>query len=206
MRRQCGFTLLELLVALVLLGLILSGLAQGVHFGLSAWNRQSQTATARDEIAAAERLLRGLIARAEPGSEDEKPGFVGLPGAMRWRTTLPVSAEMLDIRAVEAGLGVDGDGRLVLRLRPNPRAEALQRQTPLEEVLLVGLSHLEIAYWQPAEQDRPGEWLRQWGAGERAAKALPGLVRLRLVFPDGDRRHWPDIVLAPQREPRTSSR
>ena len=35
--RQSGFTLLELLVALVVLGLLVVGLTQGVRAGLTMW-------------------------------------------------------------------------------------------------------------------------------------------------------------------------
>ena len=38
-----GFTLLELLIALTVLGFLLAGLAQGVHFGLLAWRTGGTT-------------------------------------------------------------------------------------------------------------------------------------------------------------------
>jgi prepilin-type N-terminal cleavage/methylation domain-containing protein len=39
---NAGFTLLETLVSLVVVGLILSGLAQGFRFGIAAWDAQAR--------------------------------------------------------------------------------------------------------------------------------------------------------------------
>ena len=41
MKQDSGFTLMETLVALVVLGFIVAGLAQGLRFGLVAWDRQA---------------------------------------------------------------------------------------------------------------------------------------------------------------------
>ena len=38
---DAGFTLLEIMVALVVFGLLVLGLGQGVDFGLRAWGRQT---------------------------------------------------------------------------------------------------------------------------------------------------------------------
>ena len=40
MRR--GFTLLEMLAVLAVLGLLLAGLSQGIRFGLRAWDMQAR--------------------------------------------------------------------------------------------------------------------------------------------------------------------
>lgn len=197
--REAGFTLLEILVALTVLGFILLGLGQGLRFGLSAWSTQARTIAARDELGAAERLLRAVVARIEPNAPGEPPLFRGLPGAMRFRTRLPLAAEALAFRAVDAALGVDEQRRLVLRLLPNPGAQADPATRPVVvETLLNGVDRLELAYWRPARRDAPGAWMREW-----SDPALPALVRLRIAFLAGDRRHWPDIVAAPVRDPVT---
>ena len=38
------------------------------------------------------------------------------------------------------------------------------------------------------------DWQRVW----RDRTRLPALVRLAIDFPDGDRRFWPDLVVAPR--------
>lgn len=195
--REAGFTLLEILVALTVLGFIMLGLGQGLRFGLSAWSTQARTIAARDELGAAERLLRDVIARIEPNPQGEPPRFRGLPGAMQFRTRLPMAAEAFAFRTVDAALGVDADRRLVLRLLPNPTALAGAGARPvIAETLLNGVDRLELAYWRPARRTEPAAWVRDWDE-----QALPALVRLRIAFAAGDRRHWPDIVAAPVRDP-----
>lgn len=195
-RAQAGFTLLEVIVAIAVLGFVLLSLQQGLRFGLTAWTFQARTIVARDELGAVDRLLRGLVERMEPGEPDEPPRLAGLPGAMQFRTRLPLAADIIGTRSAEAGIGVDPAHRLVLRLVPNPQAlRTAGAPGPLEEVLLTGVDHLEIHYWRPSGRDAPGQWVRTWSAPES-----PGLVRIQIVFPPGDRRHWPAIVAAPMRD------
>jgi general secretion pathway protein J len=173
------------------------GLNQGVRFSLSAWTMQARTVAARDELAATERLLRRLIERAEPAEEDTPPSLRGLPGALVFRTILPLIVTGQPVRAAEVALGVDEAGRLVLRAQTNPRAIRLSAEPPpIEEVLLTGLRGLQIAYWRAPTRTDTGGWQGTW-----TARALPSLIRFRLVFQPGDARHWPDIVVAPVREP-----
>jgi general secretion pathway protein J len=194
---QAGFTLLEILVALAGLGFLLVDLTQGVRFGLTAWTLQSRGIAARDEVGAAERLLRGLVERMEPGSEDEPSVLRGLPGALQFRTTLPPSANVLGFRVVDAAIGVEAGGRLVLRLVPNPRATRTgSAMRAIEETLISGIERAEIAYWRLPRRNTNGEWVRNWSATEQ-----PGMIRIRIIFPPGDSRHWPDIVMTPLRDP-----
>ena len=58
---QAGFTLLEIMVALVVFGILVAGLAQGVQFGLRAWNGQTALIAQRGDMDAGDRALRGLI-------------------------------------------------------------------------------------------------------------------------------------------------
>ena len=195
-RRESGFTLLEVLVALSVLGFLLAGLSQGTRFGLMAWTGQSRAIAWRDEIDTAERLLRGLIARMDPGVEDGPPTLRGLPGAMQFRTSLALPVAMLPMRMVEAGLGVDGQRRLVLRVTANPNATPIGPRPPvIEEVWVRGIEGIDLAFWRRARRDAPAGWVTAW-----SETGLPSLIRLRMRFAAGDGRHWPDIVVAPVRD------
>jgi general secretion pathway protein J len=187
--------LLEVLVAVSVLGFLILGLTQSTPFGLSAWTVQTRLSAFHEDIGATERLMRGLIERTDPGDDEAPPVFAGLPGALRFRTTLPPATTADGFRAVDAGLGVDAAHRLVLRLVPNPAAIRLTPAVAREEILLEGVDRLELAYWMPPERDNPGRWVRAWNA-----PVLPPLIRMDLVFTDAERRHWPRLVAAPLRE------
>ncbi|MBV9784138.1 MAG: prepilin-type N-terminal cleavage/methylation domain-containing protein [Acidisphaera sp.] len=190
-QRQAGFTLLEILVALVVLGVLVLGLTQGVQFGLKAWATQSRTTARRDDLDAVDRALRRLITHMDPGGETESPHVTGTSGSFAFTSDLPAAASALETRRVDVALGVER-GRLVMRWTPHLHVVRFTPAVPTEAELLRGVDHLEISYLRA-----PGK-----GAGWQSAWTwddLPELVRIRLVFAKGDPRHWPEIVAAPMR-------
>ena len=188
-----GFTLLELLVGLAVFGLLVAGLQQGVRFGLSAWDAQERVTARRSDMDTVDRALRRLIEQAAPGGVGPlAPGLRGSASALQYLTAPPTAAgdAARAPNQVEASIGVDAAGRLVLRWRTWRHVKHFAPPPPDEEaVLLRGLARMEIAYWSS------GAWRDSWTRSD-----LPDLVRLRLVFPEGDLRRWPDIVVAPRRE------
>jgi len=185
-----GFTLLEILVALVVLGFLMLGLTQGTRFGVAAWDRQTRTVAARGDFDAVDRALRRLIEQADPGDDTNPPRFAGSPGGLSFATQLPLAAGALPTRRADVELAVDAARRLVLRWTPNLHAARAAGPAPQEAELLRGVDRLELSYLSPPS--RGGGWSSSW-----KGPVLPELVRIRILFAGSDRRHWPDIVAAP---------
>lgn len=74
-RRDSGFTLVEVLVALALISLLAAALYQGLRLGNRAWSALSARAAAVDEIGVAHRLVRQVIDQAYPLPAPTAQGF-----------------------------------------------------------------------------------------------------------------------------------
>jgi general secretion pathway protein J len=185
--KTAGFTLLEMLVALTVLGFILIGLAQGMRFGLLAWSAETRLSAGNADLETVDTTLRHLIEGAAPGDDLDPAPFIGTSDRLGCITALPNAAGPSPHRRIQAILMVDAHHRLVLRWRPYIHATPLRPQPASTDTDLVNdVARLQIAYWRPG-----GAWLNAWNASD-----LPTLVRVRVEFGHGDPRHWPDIVAA----------
>lgn len=185
--KQRGFTLLELLVALTVLGFILAGLAGGAGFGLRAAESQARLSEGKGDLDAVDRTLRRLLAEADP-----QASLRGTPGTVALVSRLPAGPGLAPQEA-DVALGVDGSRRLVMRWsRHFPGRLFGAPPAPQQEVLLTGLRGIDLSYWSAAGA---GGWTGAW-----SQPSLPGLVRIRMEFAEGDKRRWPDIVIALQRQ------
>ncbi len=185
---SAGFTLLEVLVGLVVLGFVVSGLAGSTRFGLLAAGTQSRIAAEHEDLEPADRLLRRLVAGMALPNDGRQPGLAGDRTGFACLTRSPAAQEPGLAARVDAFVAVNGARQLVLRWSPHWHAERLApRAPPAEEVLLDGIDRLDVSYLSP---DRGG-WLESWSRTD-----LPGLVRIRLLFAPGDPRHWPPIIAA----------
>ena len=185
---EAGFTLLELLVGLVVLGFILAGLTQGVRYGLRAADAQTRLVDSRGELDAVDRALRRLLVEADPGSSRDGPTLSGTAARIGFVSVLPAAVSGFVGQQADVALGVDAARRLVLRWSPHLHARRFGPvPAPQEVEILRGVQRLEVAYWRDG-------WWPSWDES-----VMPALVRLRIVFPPGDGRHWPDIVAAPAR-------
>jgi prepilin-type N-terminal cleavage/methylation domain-containing protein len=194
MRRNRGFTLLEVLVTLVVLGLLLVGLTQGMHFGMRAWALQA--ASSDTDLDATDRALRALIVRSAPTRFRDSASFIGTERTLSLTTELPTGNAALPTREADVTLSVDALHRLTLSWRPHYHNWIVTPPPPASTVLLDQVDHIDLAYWQPGTPPRGGSWRSDW-----TARLLPPLVRIRIVFSANAHRRWPDIIASPMREP-----
>ena len=196
--RQRGFTLLEVLVALVVLGLLVLGLSHGVRGGLALRQAQVQRVAENADLDSTMRLLRLVFTRmpvvAEAGQATNREPHVALRGEAEQVTfvgNLPTGVG--GSRRADMTLQVR-DGRLILSWTPARHERAFGPRPPATDTeLLQGVRRLDLAYWSPPGTEQPAGWQSRWDQPD-----LPELIRVRLVFAENDRRRWSDLIAAPR--------
>jgi general secretion pathway protein J len=215
---QAGFTLLELLVAMTVLGVLTGLLASGLSFGTRIWERERGQLDVATELQLVQDVLRRLLTQALPLSTppergrtaEPEPTFVGSEDSVEFLGPPPAQVLAGGVYAYRVVARTEADGvRLVLewRLRP-PQAgttrvrvtnaeleEQDQLATQHEVVLLKALNSAEFSFFGAGEeQGSSPTWRNNW----RSSTKSPQLVRLKIGFRPGDPRIWPDLLVAPR--------
>ena len=117
-RAESGFTLLELLVALVVFSLVLFVLHQGFDAATRVFERQRVMLSSQDDLYAADRLLRQIVATADPGNGRDGPVFTGGPHGLSWRGTPPAALDNRPDARATMQVSLDRNGHIVLIWAP----------------------------------------------------------------------------------------
>ena len=193
-----GFTLIELLVGLTLMALISVILFGGLRFGVRAWETGGERIEQVSRVEMVQNLLRRQVSQARRLPQAADAGsvapFVGEAESLVFIAPLPV----------HRGIGGsylfrltrrESDGRSDLALawqlyRPELLTGGLAEPDE-EATLLEDIVGVELAYYGAVDQGQPMQWWDTWDG----ARGMPQLVRLRIEFPPGDQRRWPDLII-----------
>lgn len=187
MRSPRGFTLLEMLVGLALIGLMSLALFSALRFGTHSWERAESKSMQVVDLAVVESVLRREMGQAFPLrvglANENKIAFEGDASSVRFFAPLPAHFSPGGLNRIElryqAGDGAEqGAGVLVLRHAPQ---DGLETDLPDGEdtkvsKLLQGVDKFSIAYFGRESETTEPSWRDSWSQGAR----LPQLVRITL--------------------------
>lgn len=167
-RGDGGYTLVELMVVILLLGFIALGIGGGIHFGSRVWEASEQRIAGDNESEHAQAILRALFASALPRTQ---AGMVTFDGS---RTRIAFDAEALP------AMGIAGVARIEIAARTSGghtqltlRAAPLNDPSKARETLLAhDIGSAEFAFLDSSEA--VPAWLASW----RDRQRLPDAVRL----------------------------
>jgi len=190
MRADAGYSLIEALAALIVLGTTFVLIVSGIGTSRRVWERLDTQSNGIAAIVAAQTLLRDRIEQAFPQTRfDASAPYVDFHG------------EAESVQFLSPAIGAEG--RQALRrydLDLSPQGELVLSSAsgllkpevaqPNRRVLLRDVNAISIAYFGP-RADKSVGWATRW----QSHAALPLLVRLQVQFRDG--HYWPDLIVHP---------
>jgi general secretion pathway protein J len=199
LRGNAGFTLVEVLAALLLFSLLASALFGIVRVDANAWTQVTSHADESDHRLHVQDLIRHLIADAYPLFLSADPAnrridFVGRKDAMGFLTSVPMA------------LGHGGRSRVLLAIEPrHDRVDLVFESDPelasenggaeaARKPLLSGASAIAFSYFGRMLSERETRWHEDW----IVQTELPQLVRVETRFPESEGGNWPDLIVSPR--------
>lgn len=202
-----GFTLIEMLVTLALLGMAALLLLQGLATAATIAQRERTKSSGLGETISAQRVLRASIERLRPVRRADSGTpiveFRGTAGVVtyvgppldsdapdilqRFRLTRTASGDLVLYSASILKENIDRSGTDLVGWSPN--------------TVLRGVSDLEVSYLGAGPNGGQRGWQDRWW--DRPSP--PDLIRVRVVFQDRH-RSWPDLVIRPRATMRTGCR
>lgn len=188
LRDDGGFTLLEMLVATTLLGLLSLVLYGALQFGLRSWQRSEELSARANAVRQVQGLLTTDLTRAYPEVIRTDPtrrpvDFEGARSRIRYLTASSRVAGALD----HVTIGVPAGSNVLTRIATLELGVGTRVDS---KVLLKHVAGFEISYFGATDEDKTPRWQDTWHDRE----SMPLLVRIRARL-SGET--WPDLVVAP---------
>lgn len=192
-----GFTLLELLVAMLILTLFMTASMGAVRIASKSWAAGQERSDLSEEMRSVSDFLRRQFAQLPPltvgEGNDERIAFVASEKRLRFVAPGPRYSHGAGLVLYTlAAENVDGNESLTLHYAPfDPGQDEFSAPIRMESTILAwGFERITFQYYGAEKERDIPEWRSHWSAD---AENYPIAVRIRTrTTPDGE--GWPDLV------------
>lgn len=208
--RQLGFTLMEVLLATALLGIMMLLLTGSLRIGATSWEAGEERMAKASRLFIVESFLRRHIGTLLPvtsvNSQGEmEPSFRGTPDMLSYVAPLPDQLEGGGLYRFQLYVAGQNENR-ALRIAIIPyssgpsQGQTLSDPKPVDDLALVEpLVNVKFDYFGPvndAGNPSPtgapaGKWVKEWREYQ-----LPTLIRIEIEREGED--PWPELLIAPK--------
>ncbi len=200
---QTGFTLLEVIIATVLLAMIMTILLGGMRVGADSWEQGERLADRASRLLVADNFFRSHLSDVKPlfesptdTSQAGAPPILLFSGGSAWLEytgTLPPQVRG-GIYKFRLHLKQDGERNdLKLAMRPFSTGEKGVTE-PIEDVLVLeNVKSLRFSFYKKSTDNGESKWMEGW-----KENFLPALIRIEIGL--RGEPEWPPIIVAPRAE------
>ena len=193
---QSGFTLVELIIALLILSFVMLLCANGFKFSTRVWDVVNTQSEELDSLQAVQGFLRKSISLAlinDRANDDEEEiqqtVFIGNGKELRYVSYSPQYG--VDDYLYKYELFLDRENNnLSLVYQPYNLQININKQDQ-KSILISGVKDISIEYFSGFDtEDSNNGWLTGWNN----QFTLPLLIKIKLIFQD-EKVIWPELVI-----------
>lgn len=194
--RRNGFTLIEVLIAMTLLGVMVVLLFSSLRIAAESWNAGEDKMAAVNQKAVVYQFFKRHLTAIRPlpllntdpaYSLEAVQAFQGFSQSLRFVAGLPASSARKGLQVFNIALNPENSEILLVALTPYRLTEADQESVK-PEVLLENIAGLKFAYFGRIEEFAEPQWHEEWAVTEH----LPSLIKVSIALKDGS--YWPDMI------------
>ena len=192
-----GFTLLEMVITLTILGFILLIIFGAFRLGISAWDKGESSREEYQKVRAVLQVVSRQLKSMVPykvkteKAEGDYLAFEGRPRSLKFVSTLSMRTNQPEgfVYAIyEFRDGGDRNGSLVVYEQRVLIRKNFFEEGPREELgvpLIDGISDIQFEYYREEDplKNRLEGWVEAWSAKEE--KELPRAIRMTVTYRNG---------------------
>ena len=200
--QHTGFTLLELLIAMTLLGMILVLLFGGLRLGVRSWDKSQKQVDSLNTVRSLENFLRRELSQTYPYLWKNVPGsriaFVGERNKLNFVAQLPSRVGGGGLYQISVKLEQAANAQRILwkHLPVSSQMQDFSALAEAPEMVLAAsdfgnVEEIWLTYFGQENENTAPRWVDRWENSTR----LPMLIRLQVKLTNSGQ--WPDFVVAP---------
>lgn len=193
-----GFTLIEVLIGITLLGVMVTLLFASLRIAAESWHAGEDKIAGVNQKAVVYQFFKRHLSTIRPLTllEDlENPGgdggqiaFQGLSQRLRFVAALPAASLRKGLQVFTIEIDPRQSTTLQVALKPYQPTDDESAQIDPPVILLKHVEHFTLAYFGKREDEDEARWHDEWTSME----ALPNLIKV--VIELEDHSYWPEMV------------
>ena len=201
MKRQHGFTLAEMIVALAVSSLLVTLTYGALRIGIRSWDASQETVTQIETLRVGWQAVHSAISEAvvrfDPTTQSEGIFFDGRPDRLKFTANMPSHLGLGGVYIIELLLDTqNGDDAFLLRRTLwVEHLQETRENNPQQAPLAEGVKQIRFRYFGTLNEEETPSWHTQW----TGQSTLPNLLRLDVELKDGT--HWPTLIARPRISP-----